>query len=99
MGRKATPGLPRPDAVVGPVTPASRNSSAAAAAAAVAAAVAAGYKTEGDFIHDLEVNPGKYATTDAETSTDEGYAKDAGRSAAEETGTDGEASTHGQGNA
>lgn len=97
LGCTATAGPPRPDAAVGPVAPTSWNAAAAAADAGVAAAVAAGEKTEVDLIHDLEVNPGHYETTDAETSTDECYAEDTGCSATVETGTEGEAATDGQG--
>lgn len=46
LGRSAEPGLPRPDAAVGPVIPTSRNAAAAAADACVAATVAAGHETE-----------------------------------------------------
>lgn len=93
------PGFPQPDRTVGPVPLASRISAAAAVAAGVAAAFVAGHETEVDLIHVLEVNLGNLETTDGETCTNEGYYEAVGSSAAEETGTEGEAYTDGHGSA
>lgn len=93
LRRTTATGLHRPDAIMGPVTAASRNAGAAAAAAAVAVAARAGHRSEVDFIHALEVNTANVLSSDGVTTKDEGYSQNARRSAAEETGTDGEAST------
>lgn len=92
LGRTAVPGLPWPDNAVGRVPPASPNPAAAAVAAGVTATIAALHKNHVDVIDEFDVNPENHETAHGETSIHERHAENGVRSAAAETGIEGEAS-------